>query len=159
MNTILRWLKFNLVGALGMMVQLAALAVFHRAMPGHDSLAVAAAVELTLLHNLVWHLRYTWLDRSGQMSWLRQCLRFHLSNGLVSLAGNLVLMRLLAQGTHVPLLVANAMAILCCSVANFWLGNCWAFGSRDAGVPQAAQNQVLALRGRMTSFRGGRSVA
>ena len=131
MNPILRWLKFNLVGALGIAVQLAALAVFHRAMPGHDSLAVAAAVELTLLHNFVWHLRFTWRDRIGQ-SWLRQCLRFHLSNGLVSLAGNIVLMRLLVHRTHMPLLVANAMAIACCSLLNFWLGNCWAFGEKKA---------------------------
>ena len=30
------------------------------------TLATAAAVELTLLHNFVWHLHYTWRDRTGR---------------------------------------------------------------------------------------------
>lgn len=127
-NTLLRWLKFNLVGAIGMVLQLAALALFNRILGGRYLLASAAAVELTLLHNFLWHLHLTWRDRRTG-SPLRQLLRFHLSNGLVSLLGNLVLMRLLIQHAHLPLLVANAIAILCCSVANFCLGDRWAFAN------------------------------
>ena len=63
MNTFIRWAKFNLVGAMGMAVQLAALALFNRWTAGHYLYASAAAIELTLLHNFVWHLHYTWRDR------------------------------------------------------------------------------------------------
>ena len=65
MNTIVRWGKFNLVGAVGMAVQLGALALINRLAPGHYMLATAAAIEITLLHNFVWHLHYTWRDRSA----------------------------------------------------------------------------------------------
>jgi putative flippase GtrA len=58
-NALVRWAKFNLVGAVGMAVQLAALARFSRWAPGHYLYASAAAIEITLLHNFVWHLRYT----------------------------------------------------------------------------------------------------
>jgi putative flippase GtrA len=126
---ILRWLRFNLVGAMGMAVQLAALALFNRALRGHYLWASAAAVELTLLHNFLWHQRFTWRDRRDAAPWPQQLWRFHLSNGLVSLLGNLALMQLLVHAAHLPLLLANTLAILSCSVANFWLGNRWAFAA------------------------------
>ena len=127
MTTLIHWGKFNLVGAMGMVVQLAALAVFHRLAPGHYLYATAAAIELALVHNFAWHLRFTWRDRRDASTPLAQFVRFHLSNGLVSMLGNLVLMRLLIHGAHVPLLVSNSIAILCCSMLNFGLGNRWVF--------------------------------
>lgn len=135
MNTFLRWCRFNLVGAMGMVVQLAALAVFNRWMAGHYLRASAAAVEITLLHNFAWHLRYTWRDRSGNAGPFARLLGFHLSNGLVSLVGNLALMRILIRNAHLPLLVSNLIAILCCSVVNFLLGDRWVFASsKDAAI-------------------------
>jgi putative flippase GtrA len=130
MNPFLRWGKFNLVGAMGMVVQLAALALFNRLAPGHYLYATAAAIELTLLHNFVWHVRYTWRDRRDGSALHQQLLRFHLSNGMVSLLGNLALMRIFVHQAHLPLLVANAIAILCCSIVNFCMGNSWAFAPR-----------------------------
>jgi len=126
-STFIRWIKFNLVGAVGMAVQLASLALFNRCFAGHYLLASAAALELTLLHNFVAHLHYTWRDRRDTSELLAQLLRFHLSNGLVSMLGNLALMRLLVGAAHLPLLVSNIIAILCCSILNFCLGHNWAF--------------------------------
>jgi len=130
MNNIIRWGKFNLVGAMGMVVQLAALALFNRWFGGRYLMASAAAIELTLLHNFVWHLHYTWRDRRDDAPWVRQLVRFHLSNGVVSMLGNLVSMRLLVQEARLPLLVANGVAIVCCSMVNFCLGNVWAFAGK-----------------------------
>jgi len=136
-NTFIRWGKFNLVGAIGMAVQLAALALFNHWLAGRYLYASAAAVELTLLHNFVWHLHYTWRDRRDNSLLLTQLLRFHLSNGMVSMLGNLALMRVLVHQAHVPLLAANTIAILCCSIVNFCLGNQWAFAARAPAVRKA----------------------
>jgi putative flippase GtrA len=130
-KTFIRWSKFNLVGAAGMGVQLGALALLNRCAPGHYLMASVAAVELAVLHNFVAHLHYTWRDRRDHGSWPGQCARFHLSNGLVSMVGNLALMRLLVQGARLPLLVSNCAAILCCSLVNFGLGDTWAFKRND----------------------------
>lgn len=127
MNTIARWGKFNLVGAVGMAVQLGALALINRLAPGHYMLATAAAIEITLLHNFEWHLHFTWRDRRNHGALKSQLLRFHLSNGLVSMLGNLALMPLLVESAGIPIVVANAIAILCCSIVNFFLGDQWAF--------------------------------
>ncbi|HEX3966939.1 MAG TPA: GtrA family protein [Edaphobacter sp.] len=127
MNTFTRWWKFNLVGAMGMALQLVALALINRWSRGHYLYAAAAALELVLLHNFVWHSHYTWHDRRNESTLFCQLLRFHLSNGLVSMLGNLVLMRILVNEVRLPVLGANGIAILCCSIFNFCLGNRWAF--------------------------------
>jgi putative flippase GtrA len=142
MNTIMRWGKFNLVGAVGMAVQLGALALINHLAPGHYMLATAAAIEITLLHNFVGHLHYTWRDRFPTLhakSALRMgqpgdrgglvghLIRFHLSNGAVSMVGNLALMPLLVESARIPVVAANAIAVLCCSIVNFFLGDRWAF--------------------------------
>jgi putative flippase GtrA len=148
-NPFVRWLRFNLVGAIGMGVQLLALAVLNRATNGRYLLATAAALEITLLHNFAWHVFYTWRDRhvprglkylrensdqvirlrsgAASMALLGPLARFHLTNGLASLLGNLALMRLLVEGAHLPVLAANGIAILCCSILNFLLADRWAF--------------------------------
>ena len=132
MTPLVRWAKFNAVGVLGMAVQLGALALLDRWMRGRYLIASGLALEVTLLHNFVWHVRYTWRDRCAEGSRLGQLVRFQLSNGLVSMIGNLVLMRLLVREARLPVLAANAVAIVCCSMANYCLGDRWAFG---AGVP------------------------
>ena len=112
MNTFIRWGKFNLVGAMGMVVQLAALALLNRWTAGHYMYASAAAIEIALLHNFMWHVHYTWSDRRDSAARLRQLVRFHLSNGLVSMLGNLALMRLLVHEARLPLLVSNPFGSL-----------------------------------------------
>jgi putative flippase GtrA len=137
MTTFTRWAKFNLVGGMGVAVQLAALALLNRLIPGHYLYVSAAAIELTLLHNFLWHVRFTWRDRADGTSLTTQLLRFNLSNGVVSLLGNLLLMRLLVPWAHMPVVVANAVAIVCCGTVNFVLGNLWAFSDVAAGSARA----------------------
>ena len=127
MTPLVRWAKFNAVGVVGMGVQLFALAVLNKVLRGHYLVASAAAIEITLLHNFVWHVNYTWRSRNDASNRLRQFVRFHLSNGLVSMLGNVVLIRLFVHELRMPLLASNAIAIICCSVANYSLGNVWVF--------------------------------
>ena len=74
---------------MGMVVQLVALALINRWTGGHYLVASAVAIELAVLHNFVWHVHYTWCDRRDDPAVLSRLLRFHLSNGLVSIVGNL----------------------------------------------------------------------
>jgi putative flippase GtrA len=128
-DKIARWGKFNLVGAVGMVVQLGTLALLNHLAPAHYMLATAAAMEITLLHNFVGHLHFTWRERRCRRALRSQLIRFHLSNGLVSMVGNLALMPVLVESARIPVVAANAVAILCCSIVNFFLGDQWAFVS------------------------------
>jgi len=122
-----RFLKFSLVGAIGIIVQLGALAGLG-ALRINYLLATALAVECAILHNFLWHRRYTWRDRTqGIRSFLPSLFRFHLCNGLISLAGNLLLMRLLVGVFNLPPLNANIATIAVCFAANFLASDRWVF--------------------------------
>ncbi len=122
----IRWIKFNTVGMLGVGVQLLMLTVLTKAASVHYLAATSLAVETAVLHNFLWHERYTWRDRTRAMGGsgvLYRLLRFHLTNGLLSLTANIVLMRLLAGALHLPLLAANVLCIVTCSLANFLMSH------------------------------------
>ncbi len=116
-----RWLKFNFVGGLGIGVQLAALWILLKIFDLHYLVATAVAVETAVLHNFAWHERFTWKERGGgsRKSLIGRLLRFQVANGLISLAGNLAVMRLLVGVFGAPTLIANGAAIAVCSLANF----------------------------------------
>ena len=136
MSSLTRFFRFNLVGLLGIVTQLTTLFVLNRALPHHYLLTSTLAVEFTLLHNFVWHLHYTWPAESKRPTRepLRQLLRFHLSNGLISLLGNLALMRSFVRSAHMPVLLANALTIACCGLANFLLAHHWVFSQRTHSI-------------------------
>lgn len=117
-----RWFRFNAVGAIGIVVQLAALSLLTTVCEIHYLLATFVAVELAIIHNFCWHEHWTWSDRQTTGT-IRRLVRFNLANGLVSLVGNLALMPLLVQLLRVGVLPANIVAIAVCSVANFLLAD------------------------------------
>jgi putative flippase GtrA len=94
-----RWFVFNVVGVVGFGVQLGVLAFLLWAGVPYLA-ATAVAVEAAVLHNF-----------------------FHLLNGLVSLAGNLAIMRVLVGTLHVPELRANAVAVVACALVNYVAGD------------------------------------
>jgi putative flippase GtrA len=127
-----RWLKFNFVGGVGIAVQLTVLAVLKLGLHFHYLLATGLAVEIAVLHNFLWHERFTWSDRV-QIHWkesLERLLRFNLTNGAISIVGNLALMSMLVGKFRMNYLVANMIAIAICSLANFLASELYVFRAR-----------------------------
>jgi putative flippase GtrA len=131
-----RWLKFNFVGALGIGVQLAVLAALTELGFGYLA-ATALAVEAAVLHNFLWHERMTWRDRAIPLfrPMLGRFLRFQMANGLISLLGNLLLMRLLVGTLHLPVLWANLGAIAACGAVNFVVSDRLVFVAAEGSTP------------------------
>jgi putative flippase GtrA len=136
-----RWLKFNLVGALGIVVQLAVLTVLKSGAHLHYMVATAMAVEAAVIHNFLWHERFTWSDRVRR-TWTESLLRFlkfNLTTGAFSIAGNLLMMRFLVGVAHLPYLPANMASIAACSMVNFLVSDwlvfrkqaVWSCGAED----------------------------
>jgi putative flippase GtrA len=141
-----RWLKFNFVGGIGIGVQFGALFLLKSVLHVHYLVATVIAVEAAVLHNFIWHERFTWRDRTMQalpvpsIATLKRCatqkplrssmlrlFRFNLANGAVSILGNVSLMRVMVGEGHMNYLVANGIAIAVCSVANFVVSDAWVF--------------------------------
>lgn len=150
-STLARWVKFNLVGVVGFAVQSVALVLLVK--KAHLAAAAAApmAVEVAVLHNFVWHEQFTWRERRGG-GMLGRLILFHAGNGIVSIAGNALLMWLLADLGRVPLLVANCAAVVMCSVVNFIIGDrfvfrlsrCTAEDPFDSGATRLRSGQASA---------------
>ena len=116
----MRWLKFNAVGAMGMAVQITTLAVGVHLLELHYILATVLAVEAALLHNFVWHVTWTWPAATGAHRWPPgSLLRFQLITGTVSIAGNTGFMWILVETVQLEPVFANLICIGACSLVNF----------------------------------------
>lgn len=125
-SRILRWLKFNAVGAGGIVVQLVVLTVATSVLKIDYLISTALAVEAAVIHNYFWHERFTWLDRPTESSRAR-FLKFNLSTGLFSIVGNMLLMRALVDGVHLNYVIANLITIATCSIVNFVVSDLFVF--------------------------------
>jgi putative flippase GtrA len=127
-TTGMRWLRFNAVGGIGIGVQLLVLSALKTGLHFDYLLATALAVEAAVVHNFLWHERFTWADRASGVGFAR-FLKFNLTTGLVSIAGNILLMKLLVATMAMQFLV-NGFAITICSLFNFAMSDRFVFQTR-----------------------------
>jgi putative flippase GtrA len=127
-----RFLRFNVVAALGIGVRLAIAWALVSGLGLHYLVGTTLAIEASILHNFFWHLRWTW-GETGAPSGPRRAmstnhvffrrLAFHASNGLVSFLGAMVLMPMLVGSLGLHYLVANFIAVCVTGLLNFFLGD------------------------------------
>jgi putative flippase GtrA len=147
-----RWLIFNSVGAMGIVVQFGTLFVLTSWAGLNYLLGTGLAVEAAVLHNFFWHARWTWADRiKAPGHFLRRFLGFHLANGALSIMGNLVLMRLFVSELGLDFMLSNAFAIMVCSLFNFFAGDRLVFRepsnlSKKGGINMVKKSCRTALR-------------
>lgn len=127
-----RFGKFSLVGLLGAVLQLMLLSLLTKLFRVPVLAATPLAVELVLLHNFVWHERFTWSDRRFKS--IRQRItrlwRFQAGNGLASVLGNTLIIYCLVERCKAPVLPSAMGAIALCSLMNFFLADRWVYASR-----------------------------
>jgi putative flippase GtrA len=141
-----RWIRFNVVGFVGFGLQLLVLAALLR-LGVHYLAATLIAVEAAVLQNFVWHENWTWRDRNaGSAGRAERLWRFHLLNGLVSVLGNLALMRLLVGELHVAPIPANLIAVLVCSCVNFAAGHRLIWSAASDAAAQDLQHATRSPR-------------
>src|SRR5580658_7724351 len=122
----MRWLKFNTVGIGGAAVQLSVLWMLEHFTSIPYVFAVVIAVEIAILHNFFWHEAWTWRGKPVEDRWWR-LLRFHLGNGFVSIASNVVLTYFYKEIAGLPLVAANLAGIVTAALLNFWVAQAWVF--------------------------------
>jgi dolichol-phosphate mannosyltransferase len=131
--------RFSVVGMLGAGLQLWLQSLLTQSLGFPSVTATPVAVEITILHNFLWHERFTWRHRTvlekpratGPQQIARRLWRFHAANGLISLGGNTILMYWLVERLKAPAAPAAVGAILLCSVANFLVADRWVYVPRS----------------------------
>jgi len=133
---------FIVVGVAGYVLQTAVLWLLVGKMGLPVVPATLLATEAAVLHNFVWHVRWTWADRpAGPGAMVMRLLRFNLANGGVSLAGGAALMALLVIVSGVHYLVANLVTVVACSVVNYLASDRWVF-TRQGCLEEIDSNQI-----------------
>jgi dolichol-phosphate mannosyltransferase len=127
-----RFGRFSAVGLMGAAIQLLLLYFATKEFGLPSVAAMPVAAEIALLHNFVWHERFTWRDRSVlRTTSLREIAarlwRFHIASGLISLGGNTMAMYFLVQRLEVPAMPAAIAAMVLCSVVNFLATDRWVY--------------------------------
>lgn len=128
-----RVMRFYVVGLVGIAVQISVLHLLSQGLGLHYLWSTALAVEVAIIHNFLWHRRWTWRCRtlttdSAALQIRRFCI-FNLTTGMVSLTSNLVVMRLLVENAGMPHIAANLIAIVCGSAITFLLGEALVFNA------------------------------
>ncbi len=143
-RTLVRWVRFNLVGQLGFILQLVTIHLLHDRLGLHYLAATGLAVEAAILHNFLWHRAWTWRGRELDRPLLR-LVHFHLGSGGVSLVGNLAGMALLVGRFGMSVVPANLCTIAACALVNFWVSDRLIF------APSARECWGTAIPGRVVS--------
>jgi len=123
-----RTVVFSVVGLIGIGVRLGVLWLLAGRLGVHYLTATFLAIEASVLHNFVWHVHWTWVDRPAsavQTFW--RLVRFHVTNGMVSFVGGILLVSLLTGNLRIHYLLANVMSILACALLNLIVANLWVF--------------------------------
>ena len=126
-----RWIRFNLVGAMGFALHTVALWLLVRGVGLGAGVAITIAVLAAVSHNFVWHERFTWpnLPRARRFD---RWLAFHISTGLVSVLTNLGITMIVMTATGLSVVPANIIAVALASFANFWINDRLVFRSAPA---------------------------
>jgi putative flippase GtrA len=123
-----RFSRFSLVGMIGALLQLLLISLLTKYFRIGSIAATLIAVEITILHNFIWHQRFTWSDRDLKSSrQIARLWRFHVGNGLISLAGNTLVVYCLVERLNAPIVPTAIGAIILCSLANFLLADRWVY--------------------------------
>jgi putative flippase GtrA len=126
---------FAIVGLMGFVLQLAVLASLTWFAGWPYLPATVAAVEASVVHNFVWHERWTWSDRRTDADpVIARFARFNLTTGLTSIAGNVALMAVLVHGLGIGPIAANALTVTTLAVVNFLISDSWVFAARAVAV-------------------------
>jgi dolichol-phosphate mannosyltransferase len=127
-----RFRRFSAVGLMGAVIQLLLLYLATKEFGLPSVAAMPVAAEIALLHNFVWHERFTWRDRGllrtvtpGEIA--ARLWRFHIASGLIPLGGNTVAMYFLVQRFEIPAMPAAVAAMILCSVVNFLATDRWVY--------------------------------
>ena len=144
-----RWARFASVGVMGFAVQLALVHLLTDFAGLDYRVAIAFAVEAAILHNFVWHERWTWRDRAddAREAVSARLVKFNMAAGLISIVGNVGFTALFVELIGAPVLAANVAAIVCLTMLNFLAADRLAFATATRQGVRRAVGVALCMLG------------
>jgi dolichol-phosphate mannosyltransferase len=132
---LVRFLKFSVVGASGVVVNMGLLYLLAGYVFGEGLYLFAAAISLeaSILSNFVLNERWTFRDLAEQAGVLRRMLRFHVSRAAGSATTLLVLYALTELGTYY--MFSNLVGISVGTLVNYLTSRLWVWRAAASQTP------------------------
>jgi dolichol-phosphate mannosyltransferase len=127
-----RLLKFCVVGASGVIVNMGVLYVLVEILKFSYIIASPIAIELSILSNFAVNLIWTWKDRAHNVSFWIKLFRYHIAVGITAFVGNYILLVGLTEFFKVQYMISNLIGIAVGTVFNFIVNDLWTFRNSDS---------------------------
>lgn len=127
----LRFVKFGIIGASGIVVNTAALWFFHKIAGLPLFFSSPLAIALAIFNNFSWNDRFTWNENRHQRkySYGHRLWKYYVSASLGGLINYIILLSL-TELVGMNYLISNLVGILAGMVSNFLLSEFWVFQSK-----------------------------
>jgi len=124
-----RILKFSLVGASGVVVNMGLLYVLTELALLHYMFSSIVAIETSIMSNFLLNNLWTWRDRKTD-AFLYRLLKYHLSAGFTGILANWLLLFVFTEVFGVYYLISNIIGIGFGMTWNFLLNDLWTFRAK-----------------------------
>jgi putative flippase GtrA len=116
-----RWGVFNAVASGGFLLQIAVIALLTRRFGWSPMAATFVGVELAALQNFLGHTRWTWRDHPAGGAWagVVRYGKYQVAK-TASLGLNVLITLLMVKSGRMPVELANAIAVVVCSLPNYF---------------------------------------
>ena len=125
-----RILKFGVVGASGVIVNMGCLYLLKEFAGVPYFIASVIAIELSILSNFTVNLLWTWRDRAGEGTLLAKLLRYLIGAGATAVLGNYLILIALTEIAGMHYMVSNLIGIAVGTLSNYLINDLWTFKKR-----------------------------
>lgn len=125
-----RLLKFGVVGASGVIVNMGSLYVLTEFVALRYFIASIIAIELSILSNFSINHLWTWRDRHDAGTVWTKMMRYHIGVGVTAFLGNYIILIALTELAGMHYLLSNMIGIGIGTLANYVVNGLWTFGRK-----------------------------
>lgn len=122
-----RLIKFGIVGASGVAVNVGCLYLLAEFAKIPYFIASIVAIELSILSNFTVNLLWTWRDRSKEGTLWTKIVRYHIGAGATAFLGNYLILIALTELLGMHYMISNLIGIAVGTVANYLINDLWTF--------------------------------
>lgn len=123
-----RFVKFCLVGASGVLINMFFLWFLTEKVGMYYLVSSLIAIEISILSNYVLNDLWTWYDRGkeGKKEYFKRMVQYNISATFATVT-NLLILWILTELFHMYYLTSNILGILCGTLLNFFINDRWTF--------------------------------
>lgn len=126
-----RLIKFGIVGATGVAVNVGCLYLLTEFARLPYFVASVIAIELSILSNFTINLLWTWRDRADEGTAWTKIVRYHIGAGATAFLGNYLILIALTELFGIHYMVSNLIGIAVGTFSNYLINDLWTFKKKQ----------------------------